>query len=425
MNKNYFVRCDVCETWHRVRIQAGYLNDYAVRFYCGECNSRICGNVHLDPKDATVEYRLAKGALASIGEAMPEECYLVECSGELLTKKMSYQRLDNLSSLVSTNPFFATIGMIDPESFSCHIASIDSGINHYDVVWEHVYRALRLYNQGSGHLADEQIMHCEKLLKEEQYEGMSLADRVRRLSWNGMPIFSTDEAVKRALKAERLIKQMDLSAITELVNYYNLNGEDLNTLLGKILHTADSFAKCFTFLIPAFTYQALNRQYDLNIYGTNLCTIEDISNIYCLGYELLGQLVPLLIGLDNIHRSGAFDNMPNNTAGLPRDYERLKTTAKGSLLKLSIPGEFVSLINKCWSRDLRNAFSHNGYRADSKDQLIQIVETDGSIDNTKSLWLIDAMCQCIDMLRNIFVCRDIILVLMNLAEHEIELDKHN
>ena len=379
MNKNYFVRCDVCETWHRVRIQAGYLNDYAVRFYCGECNSRICGNVHLDPKDATVEYRLAKGALASIGEAMPEECYLVECSGELLTKKMSYQRLDNLSSLVSTNPFFATIGMIDPESFSCHIASIDSGINHYDVVWEHVYRALRLYNQGSGHLADEQIMHCEKLLKEEQYEGMSLADRVRRLSWNGMPIFSTDEAVKRALKAERLIKQMDLSAITELVNYYNLNGEDLNTLLGKILHTADSFAKCFTFLIPAFTYQALNRQYDLNIYGTNLCTIEDISNIYCLGYELLGQLVPLLIG------------------------------------------EFVSLINKCWSRDLRNAFSHNGYRADSKDQLIQIVETDGSIDNTKSLWLIDAMCQCIDMLRNIFVCRDIILVLMNLAEHDIEL----
>mgnify|MGYP000122796180 FL=1 len=50
--------------------------------------------------------------------------------------------------------------------------------------------------------------------------------------------------------------------------------------------------------------------YDLEKYGTFCCTPSDIEKLYCREYELIGSLLVLFIGLDNIECNGALMSCP-------------------------------------------------------------------------------------------------------------------
>ena len=65
--KNFFVTCGVCGCVHRVRVQAGFVNDYPVRYLCPQCRNRIDGAVHLDPSCALIDFNLDPGTVASMG----------------------------------------------------------------------------------------------------------------------------------------------------------------------------------------------------------------------------------------------------------------------------------------------------------------------------------------------------------------------
>lgn len=422
MNQNYFVKCGVCGAGHRVRIQAGYLNCYPVRFYCGECGSRICGEVRLDPSKAKVDFVLDRSMAAFSCDEYPESAYLVECSGELLTKKMYKQQLNILSLSAGSNPFFEAIRVIGLKKLDSYISKVVDCLEYYEHSWESVFRAMHLFIVGNKNYALDQIAFCESnIFSEHCMEEMQFEERVDRLFWLGVPMLASEETFERAIQAKSYMQGIESEKIKELCNYQKTNGEDARFILGEILDVVDSFASHFSSLIPAFTYQLSVGAYNLNTFGTNSCTLEDIRSLYCDAYELMGRLVCILIGLDNIIRDQSFDAMPQDTAGLPKDYSKLKGVAKGMLLKLLMKGPFIDLLNPAWSTDLRNAFSHKGFKIDSKKQLIQIIEKDGTIHPEKNLWLIDAMCQCVEMVRNLCVCWEIVycLGLIGAGEDEI------
>ncbi len=412
MNQNYFIKCSVCGACHRVRIQAGYLNCYPVRFYCGECGSRICGEVRLDPLKAKVDFVLDESTAASFCHEYPKSAYLVECSGELLTKKMHKQQLDTTSFFKTSNPFFEAIKVIDQDKFCSYIRKVVGCLGYYEHSWESVYRALHLFTIRNEKYALNQIAFCEAdIFPDYCIEETQFGERVDRLFWLGIPMLASEETFDRALQAKSFMRKIKPEKAKELIDYQKTIDEDARSVLSEILDVVDCFANLFPSLIPAFTYQLSEEKYDLNSFGTNSCTLEDIRSIYCDAYELLGRLTCILIGLDNIIRSRSFDTMPQNTAGLPKDFFKLKGIAKGTLLKLPLKGAFIDLLNPAWSVDLRNAFSHKGFKIDPKEQLIHVVEKDGTIHHEKDLWIMDAMCQCVEMVRNLCVCWEIMLCL--------------
>lgn len=418
MNQNYFVRCGVCGALHRVRIQAGYLEDYPVRFYCGKCDTPILGTVHLDPAIALVGYSLDAGSLAEridIGfdEALGEvgTTYLVECSGELLTRKLTEDSLGNPSVMLASNPYFTAVEFMGPEKLGIYVKSMVEAIGYYRNDYPKAASALKLLFKGRAELAGDLIF---SLAGEAGPDGpiqrAILMEMAKRLSWQSLPLLADELTRRRAEKAGAMTSELNRVELARLAGFYGDHGESILKLLDGCLNLTSEFVTCFPYLITSFTYQESGEQYDLGKYGTSLCTVEDIRGLYSDCYELLGELICLLIGLDNIAERSSFENMGS---GFPaRSFENLYSkVSKGKLYECVGGGRFTSLVTECWNRNLRNAFDHNSYEADSRSQAIRIVESDGSIDDGKSVWIAEACCQCIEMLRSILVIREILFIL--------------
>ncbi|MEA5020861.1 MAG: hypothetical protein VB027_10905 [Gordonibacter sp.] len=418
MNQNYFVKCGVCGALHRVRIQAGYLEDYPVHFYCGMCDTPILGSVHLNPNIARVDYVLDEGSLAKKVEidfsgdmSQRDLSYLVECSGELLTKKLTEDSLGDLHAMVGSNPFFRAVELIGPDRLNIYVKSMVEAIEHYRNVYPKIESTLRLFFNGQNNLAYNLLCNLtgeSELDYPPSYNNLLVL--AKRLSWDSTPLLADKSTEKRADEAVKMVRGLDYEKTNRLIGFYGDHGEDVFKLLGGCLELVSKYSKCFPYLITAFTYQESEGRYDLEKYGSSLCTVEDIRALYSDCYESLGKLVCFLIGLDNIEERSSFEKMGDGAPA--RSFENLYSkVSKGKLYERVGSGSYTSLVTQCWNRNLRNAFDHNSYKADSKSQAIIIVEDDGSIDDGKAVWIIEACCQCIEMLRSILVIREILFEL--------------
>lgn len=99
--KNFFVTCGVCGCVHRVRVQAGFVNDYPVRYLCPQCRNRIDGAVHLDASCALIDFNLDPGTVASMGGNLDCARIIVELSGELPSYKISVEHCACMTSPLS------------------------------------------------------------------------------------------------------------------------------------------------------------------------------------------------------------------------------------------------------------------------------------------------------------------------------------
>ena len=146
--------------------------------------------------------------------------------------------------------------------------------------------------------------------------------------------------------------------------------------------------------------------YDLEKYGTFCCTPSDIEKLYCREYELIGSLLVLFIGLDNIERNGAFDAMPTGVDLGARTFDKLSVAPKAKRFNAVGTGPFTGLIKQCWNPVLRNAFRHNRADFDCATQVIRTLREDGTNDSRGNTYLLEMVRDCILMAREIMVIRE-------------------
>lgn len=305
MVKNFFVTCGVCGCVHRVRVQAGFVNDYPVRYLCPQCRNRIDGAVHLDPSCALIDFNLDPGTVASMGGNLDCARIMVELSGELPSYKVSEE---HCACMIS--PFIRASGLIPFDELSEYVSDMVYCLHYYREDWPTLRTALQLYCDGHDDYADKVLSEFERKLLDEDNRHYPLLSRIARMSWLGLPMIAGSDAHERAVECVKLVSGLEAGALSGLAGYYLKTDMTAKSLLAEINEVLDSVAGSFPVLLNGFTFLMAGDAYDLEKYGTFCCTPSDIEKLYCREYELIGSLFVLFIGLDNIECNGAFDVMP-------------------------------------------------------------------------------------------------------------------
>ncbi len=400
MNFNFRVECSACGSSHRVRIQAGYLSEYPVRFYCGGCGSPIRGFVHHYPEAGNVLFVLESGAPATVHEFDPtgsaaSSLHLVECSGELLTRKMELQSLSSLDVLVGSNPFFEAVSIMGFDTLSSYTEQIVRALDYYSNRWPSRESALRLVMSGRK-------AQAEALLGESLGEAPTL-ELVHNLLGGSLPVLIDEGTLNRAGEARLTVRKLDAERLSEMASFYSDHNIGMPTMVESCIGLFSDFARRFSYLIPGFTYLASEKGYDLSRFGSYLCYMDDLRALYSDCVESLGDFMRILIGMDNIFKRGNYDQMAEGAPA--RTFEKLLTGApKGKILEQAGSDTYTSLVgDRCWNVDLRNAFDHNSFKVNHTDQLIQVIRNDGSFDDSLSMYVVEMASRCVDMLRTLYV----------------------
>lgn len=83
---NCFIRCHVCGSITRVRLQVGWQEEHPIVVACRKCRISLNGKVKIGQDMPGLEFSFENAEILREDESAD---YVVECSGEFPTKKLS------------------------------------------------------------------------------------------------------------------------------------------------------------------------------------------------------------------------------------------------------------------------------------------------------------------------------------------------
>lgn len=83
---NCFIRCHVCGSITRVRLQVGWQEEHPIVVACRKCGISLNGKVKIGQDMPGLEFSFENAEILREDESAD---YVVECSGEFPTKKLS------------------------------------------------------------------------------------------------------------------------------------------------------------------------------------------------------------------------------------------------------------------------------------------------------------------------------------------------
>lgn len=81
MVHNQLIKCQVCSSITRVRLQVGWQEEHPIVVACGKCGTSLCGKVMIDQNSLGLNYHFDNADFSG-GNDKAE--FLIECSGSFL-----------------------------------------------------------------------------------------------------------------------------------------------------------------------------------------------------------------------------------------------------------------------------------------------------------------------------------------------------
>ncbi|WP_252244843.1 MULTISPECIES: hypothetical protein [unclassified Clostridium] len=82
---NSFVKCEVCNSITRIRLQVGFQEQHPIVVTCGKCGISLFGKVFIGQENPELKFEFDNAEMLDWCDASD---YTVECSGEFPTRKM-------------------------------------------------------------------------------------------------------------------------------------------------------------------------------------------------------------------------------------------------------------------------------------------------------------------------------------------------
>lgn len=95
---NCFIRCHVCGSITRVRLQVGWQEEHPIVVACRKCGISLNGKVKIGQDMPGLEFSFENAEILREDESAD---YVVECSGEFPTKKLCFVILQSWLMKVS------------------------------------------------------------------------------------------------------------------------------------------------------------------------------------------------------------------------------------------------------------------------------------------------------------------------------------
>lgn len=403
MNINYYVKCNVCGSVTRMRLQVGWLKEHPVHIYCGKCGILLEGKVVQDQENIKVGI-----AFKNAVQTDEDSDFFIEASGEFPSCKMMEDE-GMVSSNTTLSPFIRYSQMPNQHLFNKYSSYM---IQYHYEEWANIRNVFQLWaNSESNHYLVSELRK-NKINVKQTYEDIN--EGIHQLFGK---------------VADGLINLTGYQEICGLLNTIsNLDREELERFYlflkeknvipnyrRRIYEMLDQFIAKFPNLIPAYRIFFSEQNYSYEKEGITTTSFELVKGFYIDCYELLGDMIPIIIGLNNIYYRNNYEEMvPINVAknkGL--SLEDLFYKPNPTKVKYFTSNEvFSNALKIDFNYEMRNSIGHYDYCIDGMKQEIHYHKsTDHSIDHEEYLghvYLLEFTVKCIELFQKIVYMESII-----------------
>lgn len=145
---NTFIKCQVCGSITRVRLQVGWQEEHPIVVACGKCGTSLSGNVKIGQDRPGLKFSFDNADEIPDAEAD----YMVECSGEFPTVKQG--KAAELEEVVIT-PFIRYMNRMKTDDSYEQFGKAVSQLNATEKKWKNYKRIIDLFKSKSEYLVQE------------------------------------------------------------------------------------------------------------------------------------------------------------------------------------------------------------------------------------------------------------------------------
>ncbi len=364
---NCFIKCQVCSSITRVRLQVGLQNEHPIVITCGKCGTSLSGHVIIGQDTMGLGFEFENATIINDGDY---EDYLVECSGEFPVVKQC--KVQNGERDVIT-PFIRTMNrMKDDESYEMFCKSV-SQLNKIAEKWKDYKRILDLFQNKSDYVVQE----IKKTFEGEYFQCRDESEVLRAVHM--IEVHGFYSSLKREIldnpSFSSDILKLDRIQMKKMIEFLNMHDgyhlEEMQSLVYKLL---GEFIDVYQVLVPALALQyCKDDSIDFELEGSTTSTFDTVKQFYLDAYEALGNLLIIPIALNNIRYRSDFDKLtPIEPKAMSMEDFIGLTKAKRYhfCLKNEVYTDFLGIIV---NPKLRNAIGHNDVDYNTATQLITYI----------------------------------------------------
>lgn len=405
---NCFIKCQVCSSITRIRLQVGWQEEHPVVVTCGKCGTSLSGHVKIDQGMPGLEFDFDN---ADIINKDDNADYMVECSGEFPTIKQC--EADAVESIMIT-PFIRTLScMKDENSYELFRKTVFQ-LNATAVKWKDYKRILSLFQNKSEYLVQE----IKKEFEGEYFQCRDESEILRAVHM--IEVHGFYSPLKREilddLSFSSDILKLDSTQMKRVIDFLNTHdGYHLDEMQALIYKLYGEFLDIYQALIPALLLQyCKDEAFDFELEGSTTSTFDTVKQFYLDVYEALGNLLIIPVALNNIkYRADAdkLSTVEKNVVSLEDFIGLTKAMRYHFCLKDEIYTDFLGVIV---NPKLRNAIGHNDVEYDTASQLITYIPNPKDRIKKKTEYLLEFENEAVHMFQGVLAISEYIYRLREL-----------
>ena len=387
---NTCIKCQVCSSVTRIRLQVGWQEEHPIVLACGKCGTSMSGHVHIGQDYPELSFMFDNADEVSEDKAE----YVIECSGEFPTAKQV--NASEMEGIVLT-PFIRYMNSMKTDDAYEQFGKAVSVLNETEKKWKSYRRILTLFQNKSEYLVQEiQKVFTGKFFQcRDEFE---ILRAVHMIEVHGLYSPLRSELLNN-LSLSTGIMKLNPAQIHNLIDFLDAHdGFAVENLQDSIYKIYDEFISIYQRLIPVIAIQyCKENSFDFETDGTTTSCFEDIKQFYLDIYEMLGNLLIIPVALNNIryrHDINSMNPIEKKTNNL-EDFIKL---TKASRYHFCLKNEdYTGWMNVVVNAKLRNAIGHNDVEYDSIKQIITYIPNPTDRTKKKTEFLLEFENEAIHM----------------------------
>jgi len=393
---NHFIKCQVCGSVTRIRLQVGWQKEHPVVVTCGECGTSLFGRVQIGQDKPGLMFEFDN---ADVSDQETAD-YVVECSGEFPTKKQcSVAEAEN----ILITPFIRMVNSMKDDDGFYKFCKTVSHLKETENKWKDYERIFTLFQNNSEYL----IQEIKKKFSGEYFQCRDEFEVLRAVHM--MEVFGfylpLKEEILDPFSLSNNILKMDHLQMEKFIDYLNSHeGYHLYELQSLIYKLYAEFIEIYQALIPALSMQYCREDtFDYKSDGSTTSAFDTVKQFYLNVYETLGNLLIIPIALNNIKYRLDF-NLMNPIEKNVLSLDDFIGLTKGKRYQYCLKEEaYTDLVGVVVNSQLRNAIGHNDVEYDTVQQLITYLPNPKDRTKRKTKYLLEFENDALKMFQGILV----------------------
>lgn len=381
---NCFIKCQVCGSVTRVRLQVGWQEQHPIVIACGKCGTSLMGKVHIGQDEPGLKFDFDNAQILSDADKAD---YIVECSGEFPTIKANKSTQSKGISIIT--PFIRNQMRMKAEDGYETFGKSVAALNKTAKKWTDYKRILDLSQNNDKSYCIQEI---HKLFSAEMFpcrDEFEILRAVHMVEVHGFISPLRNDIIQNLTISNSVLK-LDFKQVDSMIKYLNTHdGYHLDELQRMVHKMLNDFIGVFQYLVPAFATQFYKEDaLDYETEGSTTSTFDLVKQFYLDTYESLGNLLILPVALNNIKYRENY-NLVNSVEKNVNTLDDFIGLTKAKRYHYCNEAEmYTKCLHVVANSKLRNAIGHNDISYDTITQQITFIPNPRDRSKKKTIYLL-------------------------------------